>query len=238
MPEVIALIVAGSLLLGCVAVACLQHVLVRQGQHGLRWRHRVVAFLVIAAFLSAFGFLGIAVLDHTTFPWEAGTSIILGSIGLALMATFAASPSQRVGIIAEATAFFTIGIGLYTAWTNIAFVAQMLFFFALIPMILAGTLSQLAHLPLQSRQTGIWSMPPINLSAPLPRASRMVLAMACVIVLIDDGIRVVAPSASLVMIGFGVATILCASASFVCMVASYLRPWPPQAQDASSGTMA
>ncbi|HEX6819264.1 MAG TPA: hypothetical protein VF120_12880, partial [Ktedonobacterales bacterium] len=69
MPEVIALIVAGSLLLGGIAVACLQLLLVRRGHERLHSRTAVGTFFFIVSLLAGLGLLAIYIGDRSTYPW-------------------------------------------------------------------------------------------------------------------------------------------------------------------------
>lgn len=228
MPGVIELIVAGSLVLGGVAVACLQYLLVRRGRERLHFRIAAGTSFFIASFLAGLGLLVIYIRDRSTYPWAGGAAAVVSALGLAVFVLPLQQRSQRVGFLAIAVVFFTVGTELFPVVNvghDISLGEPLLFLFASFALMVVGALHQVSVIEAKMRQAGRFVASPVNFDVRLMRASRLLLTIACIAVLVADGTRLLSPNAAWLLAAAMWAGILLASASFVCFFRQYAYPW-------------
>lgn len=187
MPEVIAFIVVGSLVLGAVAVMCLQFLITRRGRQRLRTRTVVASFLLTCSFVITLGLGVVYVLDHSTYPWAAGAAVMMSAPGLAIFVMLQFPRGQRIGLLAIAVASFSGGVQSYGLSRGSYSDVLLLLPIATVVIMLTGLLHLAAIVETKRRLAGIPIELPVSLDTRLMRLSRRLLAIACCAMLIVDG---------------------------------------------------
>lgn len=225
MSGVIALIVAGSLLLAGIAGMCLQYLLVRRGRERFHLRIAIGTFFFIASFLAGLGLLAISVSDRSAYPWAGAAALMVSALGLAVFVISLHQRGQRVGFLAIAVFTFTLGIEYLAVGHDYSLGETLLFLVAAMALMIVGALHQGSVIETKLRQAGRFVASPISFDARLMRISRLLLAIACAAVLVADGTRLLSPNTVWLLIAATWAGILFTSASFVCLCRQYAYPW-------------
>ncbi len=217
--EIVA-VLAGSLLVGALAVAALNGVLARRGQPRTRIGVAVGVALTIAALCAAFGLLALGILERSRYPWAEAAALAACGGGIFIVAALVGQVGMRVGYAALGVAVISEATGMaVTHRADDTFAAQSLLFLAVTVMIAAAA----GHIALgaqeRTRRMRGSPDPGIDLNATSLVAGRRLLMAACMSALVADALRLPVSSIPLVLTGASAAAALCSASSIACFIA-------------------